>query len=118
MADYFPRFALSEQCFAVGNQRGLKRVMDFEALGECATCGGSLKHGRVEHPMHQRGRVLLVTNVPATVCTQCGESYFKPFVGQFVMDMWRNFFTGEPDQCGVEDYEEFRKYAEEDEQYA
>jgi YgiT-type zinc finger domain-containing protein len=69
-----------------------------------------LKQGRVEHALHRRGKVLLVTNVPATLCDQCGETYFKPVVGQYVMDLFQKHFTGSVDRCDVIDYEEMQAY--------
>lgn len=44
----------------------------------CFLCGGLLKKEFVDVPRKVGGRLVLVKNVPAEVCMQCGEAYFGP----------------------------------------
>ncbi|WAM37147.1 type II toxin-antitoxin system MqsA family antitoxin [Caldicellulosiruptor acetigenus] len=43
----------------------------------CPLCGGELREGRVNHVVDIEGRTIIVKNVPALVCEQCGESYIE-----------------------------------------
>jgi len=44
--------------------------------GLCALCGGKRVPGIVSYSVDVRGSVVVVRNVPATVCGQCGERWF------------------------------------------
>jgi len=46
----------------------------------CAFCKGSLKEKTVTYTTEYKGRVVVVENVPALVCRQCGETVFRPEV--------------------------------------
>lgn len=43
----------------------------------CIMCGGNLEHKNITYKTGQGDNVLIVKNVPALVCSQCGESYFN-----------------------------------------
>jgi YgiT-type zinc finger domain-containing protein len=43
---------------------------------KCLYCGGTLKRGRVSYAVNRNGYHLIVDNVPARVCQQCGEALF------------------------------------------
>jgi len=46
--------------------------------GDCSVCGGEVVPKRVEKAVSRGGRlVAIVREVPAGVCRQCGERYFK-----------------------------------------
>lgn len=46
--------------------------------GDCSVCGGTVAAKRVEKAVSRGGRLIaLVRDVPAGVCRQCGERYFK-----------------------------------------
>ncbi|HFD40313.1 MAG TPA: YgiT-type zinc finger protein [Anaerolineae bacterium] len=46
----------------------------------CYFCGGQVVEKRIEH-LHRWGRqIILLQDVPAEVCEQCGEVYFSPWV--------------------------------------
>jgi YgiT-type zinc finger domain-containing protein len=42
---------------------------------KCAMCGGSTKKGRVTVSIDTGDGVVVVRNVPARVCSQCGEEW-------------------------------------------
>lgn len=47
-------------------------------MNQCPFCGGAVEDQRVEHVHRWQGRLYLLRNVPAEVCTQCGEVFFGP----------------------------------------
>lgn len=42
----------------------------------CEYCDGAIKEKRVEVSRKIKGKHLLIENVPAGVCTECGTRYF------------------------------------------
>ena len=49
-------------------------------MTECPICGGKLKDKTVTHPQEYKGKLVILENVPAEVCQQCGEVLFRPEV--------------------------------------
>ena len=45
--------------------------------GLCALCGGKRRAGRVSHSVDLGTTVVVVRNVEAKVCDQCGEPWFE-----------------------------------------
>jgi YgiT-type zinc finger domain-containing protein len=41
----------------------------------CALCKSNLSNGKVNHIVDLGERIIIVKNVPANVCKQCGEYY-------------------------------------------
>lgn len=52
-------------------------MMNF---GDCTFCGGLVEERRIDFDYRRKGRLLIMKNVPAGVCRQCGEKYFRPDV--------------------------------------
>jgi YgiT-type zinc finger domain-containing protein len=46
----------------------------------CQFCGGDLEERSITYTTEYESRVVVISNVPATVCTQCGEILFAPDV--------------------------------------
>ena len=46
-------------------------------FAECTFCRGAVEERRIEYDYRRKDRLLIMKNVPAGVCTQCGEKYFK-----------------------------------------
>jgi len=44
----------------------------------CDICGGNREKKLVSYHIFFEGRLVVVENVPAEVCGQCGEQYFDP----------------------------------------
>lgn len=44
----------------------------------CSVCGADLKNERITYTQTIGDRVYIVREVPAQVCTQCGEVYLSP----------------------------------------
>jgi YgiT-type zinc finger domain-containing protein len=49
-------------------------------FGDCTFCGGEVEKTRIEYDYRRRGKLLVISNVSAGACRQCGEIYFKPDV--------------------------------------
>ena len=49
---------------------------------QCALCRGDLEERSIRHIMEYEGRIVVVENVPALVCTQCGETVLRPDVAE------------------------------------
>lgn len=48
------------------------------SFADCTFCGGEVREQHIEYDYRRRGRLLVISNVPAGVCLQCGEKYFAP----------------------------------------
>jgi HTH-type transcriptional regulator/antitoxin MqsA len=44
----------------------------------CRNCGGHLEEKLVTRLQQYQGRWILIENVPALICSQCGEQYYTP----------------------------------------
>ena len=47
---------------------------------DCTYCGGEVVERIIEYDYRRAKHLMVVSNVPAGVCVQCGEKYFKPDV--------------------------------------
>lgn len=49
-------------------------------MKKCPLCGGILVEKRVTHPQEYEGEIVILENIPAEVCQQCGEVLLRPGV--------------------------------------
>lgn len=42
----------------------------------CFTCKGNMKEKKVNYVVDLEDRIIIIKEVPAKVCTKCGEQYF------------------------------------------
>lgn len=47
-------------------------------MRDCFFCGGTTEKKLVAYTKWYKGKLIAIENVPAEVCTQCGEQYFSP----------------------------------------
>lgn len=47
-------------------------------MNKCSVCGGKLKEKEITYTQELKGKVYVVSNVPALVCPICGEEYLSP----------------------------------------
>ena len=47
---------------------------------DCSYCGGEVVERIIDYDYRRETHLMVVSNVPAGVCGQCGEKYFKPDV--------------------------------------
>ena len=53
---------------------------DDKTMKTCYFCKGKIVKKRIRHVHHWGEEILIFENVPADVCTQCGEVFFSPEV--------------------------------------
>ena len=51
---------------------------------DCYYCGGLVKEEHIIRELRWQGRLFIFENVPAGVCTQCGEKFLKPEVAKVI----------------------------------
>ncbi|ODS35283.1 MAG: hypothetical protein A7316_01960 [Candidatus Altiarchaeales archaeon WOR_SM1_86-2] len=44
-------------------------------MDKCAICGGKVEHKKVGIPVELEDKLLMIREVPADVCEECGEIY-------------------------------------------
>ncbi len=49
-------------------------------MKKCPLCGGELEEKTLTHPQEYEGRIVILENVHAEVCHQCGEVFIRPDV--------------------------------------
>lgn len=52
----------------------------MNCYANCTYCGGEVVEQTIDYDYRRQKHLMVVTNVPAGVCRQCGEKYFKPDV--------------------------------------
>ena len=45
---------------------------------DCSFCGGEVMEKKIDYDYRRASHLVVISNVPAGVCNQCGEKYFKP----------------------------------------
>ena len=58
----------------------LEEEEDDKTMKTCYFCKGKIVKKRIRHVHHWGEEILIFENVPADVCTQCGEVFFSPEV--------------------------------------
>ncbi len=51
-------------------------------MSQCPLCQGTIEERLITYVQEYKGRVVIVENVPAEVCTQCGERLLRPDVAE------------------------------------
>jgi YgiT-type zinc finger domain-containing protein len=63
---------------------------------KCLVCKHNrFKKGTTVLPIERGNAILLVTDIPARVCTSCGESYLEEEVAQNVQEIANDRLSGE-----------------------
>ena len=58
----------------------LETEEENKVMKTCYFCQGEIIRKRIRHVHHWGDEIVIFENVPAEVCTQCGEVYFSPEV--------------------------------------
>jgi YgiT-type zinc finger domain-containing protein len=45
-------------------------------MKKCVICKGAVKHKKVDIPVELKNNLLMIRDVPADVCEECGEIYY------------------------------------------
>ena len=56
----------------------MARLSDEDSNVSCPVCRGSLEERLITYVQEYKGRVIIIENVPAQVCGQCGEKLLRP----------------------------------------
>lgn len=69
-------------------------------FADCTFCGSEVEERRIDYDYRRRGHLLVMRNVPAGVCRQCGEKYFRPDVLKRMDQSFHDMFERhqKPDQ--------------------
>ena len=70
----------------------------------CLIC----KHRKMERgttmlPIERNREILLITDIPAQICANCGEAYLDEAVAEGVQSLARKKFSGEISYAGTPD---------------
>ncbi|MDA0740039.1 MAG: type II toxin-antitoxin system MqsA family antitoxin [Nitrospirae bacterium] len=60
--------------------------------GDCSFCGGEVEEKNIEYDYRRKSHLLIVSDVPAGVCRQCGEKYFKPGILKRMDQVYHDIF--------------------------
>ena len=68
--------------------------------GDCSFCGGDVEEKKIEYDYRRRSHLPVINDVPAGVCRQCGEKYFKAHTLKRLDQVFYNVFDRqqEPDR--------------------
>ena len=55
----------------------VKEINSMKKWGKCFFCGGELKRKKVDIARYWGKDLIVLNDVPALVCIQCGEKYFE-----------------------------------------
>ncbi len=58
--------------------------------GECEICGTPMQEKRIKQDFWIRGQLLVVDDVPAGVCPQCGEKIVRADIGRRIAELLNN----------------------------
>ncbi len=59
---------------------------------DCTYCGGEVVQKKIEYDYRRKKNLMVVSNVPAGVCRQCGEKYFRPEVLKQMDGIYHDIF--------------------------
>ena len=59
---------------------------------DCSFCGGEVTEKKIEYDYRRESHLVVISNVPAGVCGQCGEKYFAPEILKKMDDIYHNIF--------------------------
>jgi YgiT-type zinc finger domain-containing protein len=61
-------------------------------FGDCTYCGGVVEERKIDYDYRRKWKLLVISYVPAGVCRQCGETYFKPDVLKRMDEAYHDIF--------------------------
>ncbi len=59
---------------------------------DCTYCGGEVVEQTIDYDYRRQKHLMVVSNVPAGVCRQCGEKYFKPDILKKMDSLYHGIF--------------------------
>ena len=68
----------------------MKKKITKYNYGECEICNTKMQEKRIKQDFWIRGKLIVVENVPAGVCPQCGEKVVKADIGRWIAKLIEN----------------------------
>ncbi|MCI0398765.1 MAG: type II toxin-antitoxin system MqsA family antitoxin [Chloroflexi bacterium] len=68
------------------------------AIDRCDICGGELAPGKTTLEIWRGEELIVVKDVPADVCQQCGEAYLSPQVSERLDDFLDEYHRHRPER--------------------
>lgn len=56
-------------------------------MKKCPICGGELTDATITHPQKYQDKIIILENLAAEVCQQCGEVFLRPDVVERVQQV-------------------------------
>ena len=76
-------------------------------MRKCPLCGGKLEEKSITYPQKYKSRIVILENMPADVCRQCGEVLLRPDVVEHVQKLvWSEAAPKRTAQIPVYDFAE------------
>ena len=60
---------------------------------DCTHCGREVVEQTIDYDYRRQKHLMVVSNVPAGVCRQCGEKYFKPAILKRMDSLYHGIFA-------------------------
>lgn len=60
----------------------------------CCLCNGKLKEGKTELVVKVEEEFIIIKEVPALICEDCGEKYFTPAISKKIDEVMKDYFEG------------------------
>lgn len=62
------------------------------SYADCTYCGGEVSEKTIHYDYRRQDRLMVISNVRAGVCQQCGEKYFQPDVLKKMDELYHDIF--------------------------
>jgi len=57
----------------------------------CSYCKGKLEYGKTEFIARVGEKIIVIKEIPAYICNQCGEAYFTPEISRKIDKIMEDF---------------------------
>ena len=64
----------------------------MKGYADCSFCGGEVTEQKIDYDYRRQSHLLVISNVSAGVCGQCGEKYFNPEILKKMDEFYHNIF--------------------------
>ena len=64
----------------------------MNTYADCSFCGGEVTEKTIDYDYRRESHLLVISNVSAGVCGQCGEKYFKPEILKKMDNIYHDIF--------------------------
>ena len=62
----------------------MKKTRSLYDYGKCHVCGERMEEQRIKQEFWIKGKLIVIEDIPAGVCPQCGEKVVKADVGRSI----------------------------------